>query len=662
MLYVLCLLKLASLNGLAIAADRILFLDAEKENPTVCMIDSITWSAKHPPACHSSEEFHIESGHPVELVIWNRRLLSNYYVEVDKVFDFTSPDLGIRGFEFPMLDKTIEFPAEKQARVGSGKERIKKSGFGSESEMQEPNQLSVEGILNQLIDEKKLYEPRLKLEQQLLELKDGQRSLVAAFDGLEKRMQEVDGNSESRPGAIASPTVQLFRACVDDLTKKVAKNFPQGKDYMNSDEIVFLNTVQKVNQYLGDLSELSKRLYKIRQNYTRTNTEVQTFTRKVSRFLQHLRVVEFAIESYAVLRRGTPPHDFQTALNQMKKKQLLKKTLDKIDSTEVENLIDKYKVYSGFAWARADVEVGITSDSKNSLSNRISTWKQFATTAQTKTLKKSQEIQCRYDYLRSKLLQIRQSLNQLLRKLDEVYEVARIKESQPKRLVRLDHTGNLRVYYTIYVQEGFSRTYSDAKTPSNYRYDKATTLFPQADRIAIYSGKFEVHKCSQASIVAGFVFSSLEDSAFVLGSRQNPHNPAAGTENFIASKYSNRQLHYLLGLQYNLKRKDTFPGAHRGRARLIPGILGGVSLNKINHYFLGLSFEPELGITISGGLHYGSRFVPATSFEQGETLTGFTEVPMRHKMKIGWFGMIGLDLHIFYRVFGKVSGIGPLEP
>jgi hypothetical protein len=123
----------------------------------------------------------------------------------------------------------------------------------------------------------------------------------------------------------------------------------------------------------------------------------------------------------------------------------------------------------------------------------------------------------------------------------------------------------------------------------------------------VAGGTFALHQFDRAAIVAGFAFSTNQTT----GSGWQPH--------------------VLLGVQYYIRLRDSFPGTTgRGFA-----VLGGISLNSLNTYFVGGAWEPSQGFNVASGLSFA-----------------------RDAHTFGPFLMLGLDVDVFRKIFGKATGIG----
>ena len=88
------------------------------------------------------------------------------------------------------------------------------------------------------------------------------------------------------------------------------------------------------------------------------------------------------------------------------------------------------------------------------------------------------------------------------------------------------------------------------------------------------------------------------------------------------------------------------------------GIMGAVSVTKANTYFFGGFFEPVLGVQMSGGAAFGSQDTLHSAYKFGTPVDITTDFPTNEKRATGAFVSLGVDLGIFRKVFGKVTGIG----
>ena len=176
-------------------------------------------------------------------------------------------------------------------------------------------------------------------------------------------------------------------------------------------------------------------------------------------------------------------------------------------------------------------------------------------------------------------------------------------------------------------------------------------------------GQFEVHDIYEANVVAAFAFSTLKDQSIAkqplplacTGTTTTPD-----TNCFAPILNGNlRQLQPIVGLDYYFHHMDTFPGPRCSRdVWQCVGIMGAVSARKADSYFLGLFVEPVIGVQLAGGANFGTQNTLQGAFKLGVPADVTGDFPTYEKRVTGGFVSVGLDLAIFRKVFGKVTGIG----
>ena len=65
-----------------------------------------------------------------------------------------------------------------------------------------------------------------------------------------------------------------------------------------------------------------------------------------------------------------------------------------------------------------------------------------------------------------------------------------------------------------------------------------------------------------------------------------------------------------------------------------------------------------LGVQIAAGANFGSETTLQRNFHFGTPADITGDFPTYEKRTTGWFVTAGLDLGIFRKIFGKVTGIG----
>jgi hypothetical protein len=86
--------------------------------------------------------------------------------------------------------------------------------------------------------------------------------------------------------------------------------------------------------------------------------------------------------------------------------------------------------------------------------------------------------------------------------------------------------------------------------------------------------------------------------------------------------------------------------------------MGAASVTEANNYFLGGFFEPALGVQFGAGANFGTETVLQSPYTPGTAVDITGNFPTYGKRSTGFFISAGLDIGIFRKVFGKVTGIG----
>jgi len=292
--------------------------------------------------------------------------------------------------------------------------------------------------------------------------------------------------------------------------------------------------------------------------------------------------------------------------------------------------------------------------------------------------------------------------SRLLTRVNEIYDNSAVLEPLSKQIDLSGHPGNLVVYYTIRRVEGFARyavtpvqglgavalapaagvalpppakggsapgagnTPSSATPPTSAGGNAPAGSGAPPDTSSgtvVARGQFEVHDIYDANVVAAFAFSTLKDQSI---SKQAQPQACSGTSTtpdpncFAPALNSNlRQWTPVVGIDYYFRPMDTFPGHHCSNAFLqCVGVMGAVSVRKVDSFFLGMFVEPVVGVQFAGGANFGTQTTLQGAYKFGTPVDISGDFPTYEKRATGAFVSAGLDLAIFRKIFGKVTGLG----
>lgn len=196
----------------------------------------------------------------------------------------------------------------------------------------------------------------------------------------------------------------------------------------------------------------------------------------------------------------------------------------------------------------------------------------------------------------------------------------------------------------------------------------SSTTTPAASSAAsgtvVAKGSFEVHELFHANVVAAVAVSFLKNQSVT--SQAEPQScmgtPSIPDPNCFSPSVS-KSVHWapIVGLDYYFRPRDSFPRTYWLCSRDFwecSGVMGAASATKANNYFLGLFFEPALGVQFAGGANFGTKNVLQSPYTANTPVDITGSFPTSDQRGTGFFFSAGLDLGIFRKVFGKFTGIG----
>jgi hypothetical protein len=173
-----------------------------------------------------------------------------------------------------------------------------------------------------------------------------------------------------------------------------------------------------------------------------------------------------------------------------------------------------------------------------------------------------------------------------------------------------------------------------------------------------------VHAFYKATMVAGFAFSGVGETTFSTSSITSGNaadkstcSPASPCTQIKVSRGADHTS-VLLGLSYHFYGYDSFPGAPQSWKNRL-GAIGGLSVQNVNDYYGGFDFQADHGVQIMIGGNFYRQNQLSPNFTNGDTYPGtITSFTGPQHWTSGVFGGVGLNLSIFRKAFGSVTGVG----
>jgi hypothetical protein len=602
-----------------------------------------------------------------ELHIYNRKFLTDYNVEITGV---TTPQPAvIRGIE-EAANLTLGAPSLIPPPAKGGAIALSATNAAT--------------VLQQLLDETQANKPAAELESDYQELLREKNQIELDLAALKKQyhlladpLQLEDLDCETIGGA---PNLPDVRQCLTNELGAV-------ESASLADEPGFRMINVRAKYLLDTMSALQAMI--TRANLPATiaslDTEITQFEKNVDTFQANGDAMLNALALYEGIKSD------ETARRELKRGQLkvyFKNRLGSIlDDAELNHLVDT--VYDSLKRTGFSVANQGAATLSGCLAPKKAALTRLNTTAPLRARWNRLETGSTKD-LPQEINKVNALQSQLVEHINYIYDHSAIPDPLVKQIDLSSYSGNLIVYYRIHRVENFSRyqivtpvvgagsggnakvatlpttvataptapaaTTPAAATTSASSSTSTTTPTPSTPAPpppgdVVAQGSFEVHEFDRAAVVAGFVFSRLHNNSYsALPTTTN------GTTTYTAVLSSQPfQPHVLIGVDYYFCPKDSFPAKGRGYHPKFSdfGVLGGVSANALNNYFVGLAWEPSLGFNFGVGAHSGTE-----TRLQGPPQIATSTVPTYDQRVTKLFVMAGFDLKIFRKIFGSVTGVG----
>jgi hypothetical protein len=650
-----------------VKADRFavaLVFDA-KTNRGPCGVDArhlekFDTEPKDPSALESSlakcRRMPLKDGSGYQLIILNPRFRADYAVTIVSQLDLGSGVIEPRGLATiaPLNLSVLGTPVAHGGRL--------------------PSTLTIAPItpaqiLTQLLDPATMSQPLLTLSSQVRDLGDAYSNLqleIAAMNSAITRIRGVPTCEAAAPGL----TIEGLRACVDARTRYIAGDVnvascTAGGRRWNAAE--FDCVVNEIDRRIGDLSAIRGRLaeYNFVAVADRLDTEAAQLATKLGIFLQNVSVAAETMKDVQAMVGST------TALSQQSRAVLrdARRALIKKHLKDAYGAILDEKELNTLASDAADELTGpLVASRLGIIRGQLAGYLARPPFTDSDLSKIRTAAATSVTEVASAVDGLNQAFGLLFSRINDVY----LNHPDPQPTHRPIDTSagsgsNRLVFCKLTSDERFRLYQFTGVTPTVPVPAVGTgtllTVTPNAALTASPANlpqnldrrfQLELHKVWTANIVAGAVFSSLRDASFGLGTvSQNGHDVLVP----ILAGDQRPSPHYLIGFNYYLGPRDSFPGATKGADRWRPGALFGIGLETTKQFFVGANFEPTLGIDLAVGLHYGEQTALQEGYTAGRTPVpeGTGAAPTRSIMAKGVFVMLGFDLDIFRRFMGTAA-------
>jgi hypothetical protein len=283
--------------------------------------------------------------------------------------------------------------------------------------------------------------------------------------------------------------------------------------------------------------------------------------------------------------------------------------------------------------------------------------------------------------------------SQVLSRTNEIYDRSIVPTPVRKQLDIGGNKGNLLVYYTVRKVETFPRfavppvteqgqatapslpvapvpatsttaaASASTTTTTSATSPASTTAVDTSSGVMVAHGVVQVHDRYKATMVAMFGFSgngtqNFTSTAVSSGTASDGTTACTSSNPCTQISVSQGAAHsaVLVGFSFHPYGYDTYPHFHQGLKHRW-GIMGGLSVLSFNDYFAGPDLQIAHGIQVALGVNVYQQDKLNPIYMNNGIYPGTPTFTAQH-WTTGVFGGIGLNLSIFRKAFGSVTGIG----
>ena len=694
----------------------VLMLDASPGHETAaCLVTAGSAPLFRPnrrpdlPSCSNQKlpPLFLKQGHRTELRVYNRRFLSDYNITIDNVTTLTGPQIrNLAEAENLSLGAPSLIPPPS------------KGGFETITQRTAGDILAL--LLDETQATKPLADLDAdfgELRREYAQL----RNDVGAFEQ-NYRLLLGDSSSQLDCQKISgSPDANSLLMCLGEELKSETEPDRWKGPGPYADEQEFRNVTSRVQDLLVTIKTFSGVIAstKIVQLAQQLDAEATQYEKNFITFRQN---IESAKDAARLLNEmnGTPTQPRQQQKQQATslrtelrlaqiRASLAKSLKPPLDDAEISQLLGKYKAFLEKEGKQ------VTLDQGSALEDRAAEVDPNCLPAkgQADCLGRTVQDPARHPSVRDRVDRARRQVEvelpkvlddinaaqgRLLTRVNYIYDYSQVPDARQEQIDISGHSGNLIVYYTIRRIENFARfrvaqvqgagsaapasvqgtsvpTPAGSTPAPNTPVTPATTGTPAAGAVApadtgtvVAHGSFYVHDLYRANVVAAFAYSRAKDQNIV---KQPEPGACGGSPDCFSPLLNDKpsQLNLILGVDYYFHHRDTFydvSGDVSGAPQRSPqewllqstGIMGALSATKANNWFLGLFFEPVLGVQVGGGANFTSEKRLQKNFQFGTPVVMTGDFPTQDVRVTKAFVSAGLDLGLFRKIFGKLTGIG----
>jgi hypothetical protein len=678
----------------------VVFLNAAGQENRTC-VTYLEW-AHGQATCPAADDLrlYLTQGKRMQFRVINRRFFSDYTITIDGVTQLK---------QIPIQDleeaANLQVPAPSAGAPAAKGVALKGLAVSGLLQLR-----TSQDLLAELVDEGKSSNPANEILSDWLVVQRAENKVDEEIKALDVVWEVLDGGAAARncQQNFGAPTISSTLGCLNAIYDYETRGSWTRQPYTDEDDfrhlIVEVNDTVIMVKAFGDA---------VAQSSAKMNAQISALDDDVSKLNADLNTLSGnivaannAVTAFQYLQRDLPAPGTEDALTALRRAQIKLKLIQDLnsggtagktvlDDAELNKLLASFSEYLKHSGEIAARDKDRLHDSATSA--RLGLIGLFV------TLCPDNPLQCEYAQTHTKSLtngirhlnvelpaqidQINAMQSQVLARANEIYDHSEVSEPLDKVIDLGKNAGNLHIYFSVRRIDVFPR-YVVPVVVAPAAAQQGTPLPPpaanaapangnapapspapagpdQSPGVVVAHGVFEVHDFYRATVVGAFAFSGVKDvsvksKTIISGTATDGSTCSASTpcsQPFLSKGAYLPSL--LIGVTYYLSARghDTFPHAsNRWNQNL--GVLGGLSATKLNSYFIGLSYEPAQAFQIGAGVNFVSQDAISSQFDPKKAYAGNPSFGGSSSWGRGAFVSAGLNLSIFRKIFGSVTGLG----
>jgi hypothetical protein len=687
----------------------VVYLNAYPDERKTCVLEIGNTNANANPSCPSTPDGYLVQGKRAQFRVVNRKFFSDYSINIDGVTQ-------LKQIAIQDLDEAANLQTPIQSLVSAAPKGAAPKGLSTAGQL---TLRSAQDLLAELVDEGKASNPASELQSDALIVEREAHKVKAEYLALNETWDVIDGASgptRDCQASLGAPTLSSTVDCLEHLNSQEREGIwsgtgPFGTASPGTASHGTEDDFRSLTIKIGDAITLIKALSSALQQISSTlSSQFSALDGDLAQWKADLNTLRGNLGAAADAGRAyndlSMKKGGEKVLSDLRRAQIKLKLMQDLnggagaakpvlDDAELNQLVGAFSHQSGSAIEVTNEQAKALTREIHDIASRQITPPQgsgdvlqyyflhFLEIVANQTRAADTSLYDAQVHLAVHLPEMVDRINarqsQVLARANEIYDHSAVPEPLDKVIDLSKNSGNLRVYFTVRRVDVFPRYNVPVITvqgsapppvlspppPATTTTSPPPTSQDMSSGTVVAHGSFEVHDFYRATVVAAFTFSTIKNqtvaSRSITSGQANdgtPCTPAAPCSQPFLDKGSSIPS-VVVGLNYYFSRlgHDTFPGARNSTSQKM-GVFGGLSADRLNSYLIGIGYQPTEALQLTTGFHAVSQDNISGSYSPNQVYPGTPSFGGKSTWSEGAYFGVGLNLSIFRKVFGSVTGLG----